>query len=533
MPDAFTPNRNIVQPTVGGDSGTWGGILNSAAFAQIDTVLGTTQPITITTTDITLSTAQWNNCAINLTGALTGNHNLILPYAIGSSTVAVGGLFAVANNTTGAFTVTVLTVASGSVGVTIPQGVRTFLYSDGTNVYNADDSKLQIIPYNGNPNGHVAGTAASINNPPSLVWDYTNFVIYVCTTTGTTSTAVWLNSSAASATIVTPQGYLTPVSNTPIITGDSIAATTMYYTPFIGATAAVHNGSLITPYPFIQMPLVLTPSQSANNIYDIFLAYNSGVPVIGTGPSWLAGGGSITAGSCARGSGGGSTAINRATTSGLWVNTNSIALIYNTGSGNNTITVAAGQGVFLGSIYIDATAGQVTCHRSAGQNRKWGISNAYNREPTSLIVADPTASWTYATNTIRASNNTPSSFSTNSYNVGSGTICNGLTVLNCLPEEGINILFSQTLEPSSATGAGRSQILIGINSTTASSGKAGAQWANAAAGLFAGDAEAVFFQAPALGINIIQALENVPAAATSNTFYGSTTSMSLTAQWRV
>lgn len=54
-------------------------------------------------------------------------------------------------------------------------------------VYNLFQSN--IILYNaGNPNGAVAGTTYQ------LCWDTTNLILYVCTTTGTASTAVWTKS---------------------------------------------------------------------------------------------------------------------------------------------------------------------------------------------------------------------------------------------------------------------------------------------------------------------------------------------------
>jgi hypothetical protein len=36
----------------------------------------------------------------------------------------------------------------------------------------------------GNPTGFVAGTAGSVGVPANVYWDYTNAVLYVCTTTG-------------------------------------------------------------------------------------------------------------------------------------------------------------------------------------------------------------------------------------------------------------------------------------------------------------------------------------------------------------
>src|SRR5262245_55513954 len=38
------------------------------------------------------------------------------------------------------------------------------------------------------------------------------------------------------------------------------------------------------------------------------------------------------------------------------------------------------EGLYLGTIHIDGSAGQVTCHRSWGRSRKWGVWNFYNRK---------------------------------------------------------------------------------------------------------------------------------------------------------
>lgn len=519
MVDAFTPNRNIIQPQVGGDSGTWGGLLNNGAMGQIDTVLGSTQAVTITVADVTLTTAQWNNCAVKLTGALTGNRNLILPYQVGSASVAVGGWFVVDNETTGAFSVTVKTVAAGSVGVTVPQGLRTWIYSDSTNVYYADDAALHMLSFAGNPNGSVAGTAATAVSPPSLCWDYTNNVIYVCTTTGTASTAVWINSAATSATLAPPGGYITPVSNTPIITGDSISATVVYYTPFVSAQTPIHNGAAIVPYTFAQLQLTLSPSQAASNIYDAFLCYNGGVPVVGTGPSWAAGsGGSVTPGSCARGTGAGSTALVR-NTQGFWVNANSMSVIYNTGAGNNTITVAAQQGIFLGSLYIDAVSGQITCHRSTGQSRKWGISNAYNRETVELTVADPTASWSFATAIgPRPSNN---------------NTANSATVFQCLAEEQIESVAALTAAVTSSVQIGDYfSAGVGINSTSAFSGHVGCA-TPPTPGALTSSSPGRAVSSPALGLTTVTALEaSTVVQGLTATIYGTEANNQLVTRWK-
>ena len=62
-----------------------------------------------------------------------------------------------------------------------------------------------ILTYAGNPNGNVAGTTYQ------LLWDSTDSVLWVCTTTGTTSSAIW--SKASINGIATPAQGGTGVSN--------------------------------------------------------------------------------------------------------------------------------------------------------------------------------------------------------------------------------------------------------------------------------------------------------------------------------
>jgi hypothetical protein len=79
--------------------------------------------VSITSADVTLSAVQARCGIILLTGALTGNRNLIVPSA---------GSWNVVNNTTGNFDVVVKT--AGGTGVTIPQGGSDNVFSDGSNV---------------------------------------------------------------------------------------------------------------------------------------------------------------------------------------------------------------------------------------------------------------------------------------------------------------------------------------------------------------------------------------------------------------
>lgn len=78
--------------------------------------------------------------------------------------------------------------------------------------------------YAGNPNGNVAGNAGTVGGTgASVIYDITNKLIYVCTTTGTSSTAVWTSPSLSltgkedlhtvSYTVVTADNCRTQVGN--------------------------------------------------------------------------------------------------------------------------------------------------------------------------------------------------------------------------------------------------------------------------------------------------------------------------------
>jgi hypothetical protein len=150
--DSFTSSYSLVLQITGSNSGTWGTDLNNNMISPVDTILGGTQSVVMTNADVTLSIPQWQNKAFKITGALVGNLNLILPLspnAIGG-TPGVGGEFIVDNRTTGNFTITVKTAASGSTGVVAQQGFRNLLYSDTVNVLRADDiaPALLVSPFN-------------------------------------------------------------------------------------------------------------------------------------------------------------------------------------------------------------------------------------------------------------------------------------------------------------------------------------------------------------------------------------------------
>lgn len=497
--------------------------LNSGVFTPLDAILGANISIAISAGNNSISFQQWQNKIFILTGTLTANATVNLPISpnsIGSAT-AVGGEFVVVNQTTGNFTVTVQTAATGSVGVFVPQSkysltstdtyLASLLYSDGVNVRYADKGSPGFAQaVNGNPNGLIAGVAGGVNTNAQLAYDYTNGLLYVCTTTGIangTGQAVWGSAVAGGQSIPQPEGYLTLTNSTPIITTDT-TNTQLFYTPFQGSWAAINSGSSITPFRFSQLPLQLSSAQAAGQIYDVFLIYSGGTPgvgtpVIATGVGWSV----ATAGSGSRGA---SASIGRDTVSGLWVNAQIQSMIYNNGTiSGPPATVPPGGGVYLGSIQIDAGAnGTITCNRSYGQSRKWGVWNAYSRQPIILTGGDPTASWVY-TGAFRFSNNNVSNF---------------ISSFMGLQEEQVSAAFIQKVALGTLGQNG-----VGFNSSTTPFGVLG-NFQNSNAGSVGGNMVASLINLPQIGSNNYNMLES--GGGGGSTFFGAAGQMQLSITYR-
>lgn len=355
----------------------------------------------------------------------------------------------------------------------------------------------------GSPNGTVAGTAGSAGVLPDFYFDYTNAIYYVATTTGSSSTTVWtaINASASTPAVPTPQGYLTPTSGLPIITSDASAQTAIYYTPKEGNLVPIYNGTSMVPTEFSELTLTLVSQHALSTIYDVFVFSNSGVLTLVTGPAWTV----STVALGARGTGAGTSQLSRV--KGLWVNT--VAMTGRNSS--TTYSIGANLATYVGSIYVDGTAGQVTCHRTFGQSRKWGIWNAYNRHPVTLLVGDGTASWTY-TSTWRVSN----ADATNRGDIFVG-----------LPEEVASYDFSEKLRAPTAV---TSQIGIGYNSTVTPSAMTGDVAQSTGSGNVDATTIARFSNVPVIGFNRVSCIEQVVGG--TGTFIGTSASMLMTVRWR-
>src|SRR5882762_4456840 len=217
-----------------------------------------------------------------------------------------------------------------------PTGSEVATYLDvSTSDFTA---RAKMTAYNGDPNTHVAGTSGTGSTAADIVWDYTNRLLYVCTTTGVAAASVWtaINSSTAVNVVPPPQGRLTLISATPYMTTNQTGVTAVYYTQAVGNLCPIYNGTSFVPTTFTEQTLTLVASHAANQIYDVFAFSDSGVFTIGTGPAWS----TATAGSGARGTGAGTTELTRL--SGLWVNATQITAR----NGSTTYTVAANRATY-------------------------------------------------------------------------------------------------------------------------------------------------------------------------------------------
>ncbi len=333
--------------------------------------------------------------------------------------------------------------------------------------------------------GPIALTSGCITatNPVSVVYSSSAAAFLLLTPCAPAS-----GGGTLAAAIPQPQGYLTLSSDSsnPIVTADTLASTNVYYTPYVGNGVPIWNGTSYVIFAISQLTLALSGSNLGNTIYDVFIFSNSGTPAVVTGPAWT----SSAAGTGARGTGAGTTQLQRV--SGLWVN----AVQITGNNGASSFTIPANQATYVGSILIDQTAGQVSTYLSWGQNRKWGVWNAYNRAPLQLQAGDPTASWANTAVGWRASNSTPG---------------NAITTLTGLPEQSVACIFDQfSKKTTSNTNANTLSTGIAINAGTITpTGMQGGYFVNPSAAMTGGsNLVAINYATAPLGLTTFTSVES-------------------------
>jgi len=145
MTEPVTPNKGFTVPNTGDLLNAWGGPINTN-FTNIDTALAGSQSIALTSGGtVTMTAAQAQFLATNLTGALSANSIFQVPQ--------VGGFYLLNNASTGGYAVTCQTGAALGATVTLLAGWNG-VFTDGTNVY--------LVPQSITGNAATATTATQV-----------------------------------------------------------------------------------------------------------------------------------------------------------------------------------------------------------------------------------------------------------------------------------------------------------------------------------------------------------------------------------
>lgn len=259
------------------------------------------------------------------------------------------------------------------------------------------------------------------------------------------------------------QGRLTLTTGVPVMTSTVSAATTIRFTPYLGATIALYNGTSWRAARFTETSLALTGFTAASN-YDIFGYDNSGTLAL------------------------------EAT---IWTNsiTRATALVMQDGvyvkSGTTTRR-------YLGTIRIDAVAGQCSwvygTTAVGGGAGAFGLWNMNHRRLVGSFTANSTDNWNYTTAAWRAPN-------------GSATMRTNFIV--GLSEDAVYTQYQCAV----SAGSGAGEVGIGIDSTTAFTGSTGAANDAVRNGNIAGTYSGIL----GAGFHYASAIEN---GNTSVIFYG-------------
>ncbi len=159
------------------------------------------------------------------------------------------------------------------------------------------------------------------------------------------------------------EGRLTLTTGVPVTVTDVTAAGTLYWAPFKGNRAGIYTGSVWQVFPLAQLSIVVPAV--ANQVYDVFLDYNAGTPVL-----------SLTA----------------------WTNDTTRATAITTQDGVEVLTGTLTKR-WVGTVRT-GTASQL--NDSLALRHVW---NRWNQVDRPLLVLEATNTWDYTLTAFRQANN--------------------------------------------------------------------------------------------------------------------------------
>jgi microcystin-dependent protein len=145
MASTYSPSLRLELIGDGDQSGTWGQTTNNNLGALIEQAISGVMTITMADANYTMSNYngvvdEARNQVLVVTGTNTATRNLIAPL--------VEKTYLIKNSTTGGQSIQI--IGSSGLGVTIPNGITTYVYCDGINFYNALSGSVGNFTINGN-----------------------------------------------------------------------------------------------------------------------------------------------------------------------------------------------------------------------------------------------------------------------------------------------------------------------------------------------------------------------------------------------
>ena len=293
--------------------------------------------------------------------------------------------------------------------------------------------------------------------------------------------------------ILAPQGRLTLTTAVPVLTADVTAATAIYYTPWVGRSVPIYDGTKFVNTDIGgELSLALDSNsghtgyhQSGKN-FDLFVINDGGTIRLASGPAWS----SDTA-----------RAESLSRLNGVLVSDASIVLRFGSASGN-TVTYT-NRATYVGTFRASAdgqTQMKFGGSASGGTPGAFNLWNAYNQEIAAAVVRDSASAWTYNSTTPRQAH------------ASAGNQVQLLIGVSGRPVVATYVATVTAGSVSAGCGVG-----IGLDSTSAYAAGSDIGFCNASGADYPIAAIADLY--PDVGWHTVAALENVSSANTS-TFYG-------------
>lgn len=214
MAITYSTNLRLTLIGTGDQAGTWGNTTNTnigtlieqsiAGYVSQTVADSAGSPTSLTIADGTSSVAR--NMVLVLSGALTGNRDLILP--------TNQKLYFIHNNTSGGYSVTAK--CAGQTGISIPSGAKAILVCNGVDIVEAANyfsglvfpSSATIATLSGTTLGYASAsiTTASIASGTItnlLATTFTGGSASITTITGTSAKITTINGTSADITTIT------------------------------------------------------------------------------------------------------------------------------------------------------------------------------------------------------------------------------------------------------------------------------------------------------------------------------------------